>query len=256
MEVSRAEADLMDVRRLRGLQENAMASLVGIPAPIFSFDFHPLESLPPNVPEGLPSDLLFRRPDIAEAERRLAAAYAEIGVAYASFFPSVNLNASLGLQSPVAGSLLTWKARLWEVGLGVMQSVFDAGRNCANLAYMESRFRETLSTYQERVLTAFQDVEDSIVNIRQRAYQDRALEEASNAARITFDLSQVRYERGLVTYLDVVDAERTLLETEQNGIIILGERYIAAIRLIKSLGGGWGSLNYYPKCFDHPEGIQ
>lgn len=250
VELARAQADLADIQRLRALQVNILASLVGVPAPIFTVAFNPLKEVPPTVPAGLPSDLLYRRPDIAEAERNLASAYTQIGVAYASFFPSVTLNAALGLESPFAHSLFSWKARLWEVGLNVMQSVFDGGRNCANLAYTKSVFRETLANYQERVLTAFQDVEDSLVSIRQRAIQGEALEAAVKAARETLKLSQMRYDRGLVNYLDVVDAERTLLETEQNSAIVLGDRYVATVRLIKALGGGWGDISYYPRCWE------
>jgi multidrug efflux system outer membrane protein len=249
-EVSRAKADLADTERLRGIQENSIATLVGIPAPVFSIHFNPLEFPPPLIPEGLPSELLYRRPDIAQAERELAAAYAQIGVAYAAFFPTVNLTAGLGLESPVAHALLSWKARFWEVGLNVMQSVFDGGRNCANLAYTQSLFRESLANYQEHVLTAFQDVEDSLVSIRQRAIQDEALLEAARAARQTLNLSEMRYNRGLINYLDVVDAERTLLQTEQNSIIVLGERYVSTVRLIKALGGGWCPISNYPKCWE------
>ncbi len=250
VELARAQADLADVQRLRALQVNILASLVGVPAPVFTVAFNPLKKPPPTIPAGLPSDLLYRRPDITEAERSLASAYSQIGVAYASFFPSLNLNATLGLESPFAHSLFSWKARLWEVGLNVMQSVFDGGRNCANLAYTKSVFRETLANYQERVLTAFQDVEDSLVSIRQRAIQGQALETAVTAAKETLNLSQMRYDRGLVNYLDVVDAERTLLETEQNSAIVLGDRYVATVRLIKALGGGWGEISYYPRCWE------
>ncbi|MBA2367750.1 MAG: efflux transporter outer membrane subunit [Candidatus Protochlamydia sp.] len=249
-ELARAKADLSDIERLRGIQENTIATLVGIPAPVFSLHFNPLELPPPLIPDGLPSDLLYRRPDIAQVERELAAAYAQIGVAYAEFFPSVNLTASLGLESPVARALLSWKARFWEVGLNVMQSVFDGGRNCANLDYTQSLFRESMANYQQQVLTAFQDVEDSLISLRQRAVQDEALLEASQAARQTLNLSEMRYNQGLINYLDVVDAERTLLQTEQTSVIVLGERYVSTVRLIKALGGGWSPISNYPKCWE------
>ncbi|WP_068469456.1 efflux transporter outer membrane subunit [Candidatus Protochlamydia phocaeensis] len=248
VELARAESDSIDIRRQRGLEENMIASLVGVPAPVFSLDFNPLYTPPPLIPAGLPSDLLIRRPDIARAERNLAAAYADIAVAYTNFFPSINLTAAIGLESPFAHSLFSWKARFWEVGLNIMQTVFDAGRNEANLIYYKAKFRELLANYQEVVLTAFQDVEDSLTDIRERAFQSQALTVAVRAARETLNLSELRYNQGLVNYLDVVDAERTLLETEQNSVIVLGDRYLSTIRLIKSLGGGWGRITEAEEC--------
>ncbi len=240
VELERAEADLADTLRLRGLEENTLATLIGVPAPVFSIPFNPLKTPPPIIPNGLPSELLLRRPDIAEAERNLAAAYAEVEVAYTSFFPSLIINASLGLESPFAHSLFSWKARFWEVGWNAAQTVFDAGRNCANYDYYRAIFNEMLANYQETVLKAFQDVEDSLDNIRGYKIQYLALSEAVEAARGVLNLSQMRYTRGLVNYLDVVDAERTLLQVEQNSAIILGNRYASTVRLIKALGGGWG----------------
>ncbi|MBS4162832.1 Outer membrane protein OprM [Candidatus Protochlamydia amoebophila] len=250
VELARARSDLANIQRLRSLQENIIATLTGTPATVFSIKFNPINALPPSIPAGLPSELLYRRPDIAEAERNLAASYAEIGIAYASFFPTMNLNAGFGLESPFVHSLISWKARLWEIGLNLIQTVFDGGRNCANLAFTKSRFRETLANYQENVLMAFQDVEDSLVNLRQKALQAEALEAGVKAARETLKLSQMRYKRGLINYLDVVDAERTLLETEQNSVIVLGERYNSTIRLIKALGGGWNTQFCTPKCWE------
>lgn len=238
-ELARAYSDSDNTYRLRGLQENILATLVGVPAPIFSIAYHPLRSPPPTIPSGLPSELLCRRPDIAEAERNLAAAYHDIGVAYANFFPSLQLNAAFGFQSPFAHQLLNWRSRLWQVGLSMVQTVFDAGRNEANYDYYQARFSENMANYQQRVLQAFQDVEDALVNLREYARQAHDLARAVHAAGITLNLSQMRYNRGLVNYLDVVDAERQLLETEQNSAIVLGYRYTSTVMLIRALGGGW-----------------
>lgn len=240
VELSRARSDQDDVRRLRGLQENILATLVGVPASIFSLDSDPLFLPPPVIPTGLPSELLCRRPDIAEAERNLAAAYREIGVAYANFFPSLTLNASLGVESPFPHQLFSWQSRFWQVGVNVLQSVFDGGRNQANLNYYRASFREAMANYQETVLTSFKDVEDSLVNLRWYATQAGDLALAVKAARTTLELSQMRYDRGLVNYLDVVDAERELLQVEQTSVIVLGNRYVSTVLLIRSLGGGWG----------------
>lgn len=240
VELARAHSDSDEVRRLRGLQENILATLVGTPASVFSLPYQPIYDPPPIIPDGIPSELLCRRPDIAEAERNLAAAYREIGVAYANFFPSLNLNATLGFESPTAHQLLNWQSRFWEVGWNVMQTVFDGGRNQANLEYYQSLFREALANYQQTVLQSFRDVEDSLVNLRQYAARARDLAIAVHAARVTLDLAQMRYDRGLTNYLDVVDAQRQLLETEQNFTIVLGNRYSSTVMLIRALGGGWG----------------
>jgi outer membrane protein, multidrug efflux system len=241
VELQRAESDSINIRRQRALQENIIATLIGTPASVFSLEFNPLYEAPPLIPTILPSELLQRRPDIAAAERNLAAAYADIEVAYTAFYPSVNLNATLGLQSPVAHLLFDWKARLWEVGVSALQTVFDGGRNTANLDYYKARFREAYANYEQAVLTAFQDVEDALVNIREKAAQNEALARAVKAASKSLDLSQQRYDQGLINYLNVVDAERTLLEVEQNSLNVLGERYTGTINLIRALGGSWST---------------
>ncbi len=240
VELARAYSDSDTIRRLRGLQENILATLIGVPASVFSIEYNPIIIPPPVIPAGLPSELLCRRPDIAQAERNLAAAYREIGVAYADFFPSLNLTASLGFESPFGEKLFDWRARYWQIGWNVFQTVFDAGRIQANYDYYKALFRETLANYQETVLKAFQDVEDSLVNLKEYAVQAQNLSVAVKAAQITLELAQMRYNRGLINYLDVVDAERQLLETEQNSVIVLSNRYESTVLLIRALGGGWG----------------
>lgn len=240
VELARAHSDSDNTRRLRGLQENILATLVGTPASVFSIAYDPVIVPPPVVPRGLPSELLCRRPDIAQAERNLAASYRDVGVAYANFFPSLNLTAAVGLESPLAEQIFTWRARYWEVGWNIFQTVFDAGRNQANYDYYKAKYRETLANYQETVLQAFKDVEDALVDLREYAFQAQDLAVAVRAAQITLELAQMRYDRGLINYLDVVDAERQLLETEQNSVIVLGNRYVSTVMLIRALGGGWG----------------
>jgi multidrug efflux system outer membrane protein len=240
VELARAHSDSADVRRLRGLQENLLATLVGTPASVFSIEYNPVIYPPPVIPRGIPSELLCRRPDIAEAERNLAAAYRDIGVAYANFFPSLTLNAAFGFESPFTHELFSWQSRFWLVGWNVMQTVFDAGRNEANLNYYKARFWEAMANYQEQVLQSFRDVEDSLVNLREYANRAQDLAVAVRAAHVTLELAQLRYNRGLINYLDVVDAERQLLETEQNAVIVLENRYTSTVMLIRSLGGGWG----------------
>jgi len=239
VELARAQADNIDIRRQRLLQENIIATLIGTPASEFSLERNPLAEGPPAIPTILPSELLRRRPDIAAAERQLAASYANIEVAYAAFFPSVNLNAALGLESPFAHLLFDWKARLWQVGVSAMQSVFDGGYRSANLEYMRSAFRQAYANYEESVLQGFKDVEDALVTIKEKGAQYNALTRAVKAAGTTLNLSQERYDHGLINYLNVVDAERTLLEVEQTHIQSLGDQYTGTINLIRAMGGCW-----------------
>lgn len=240
VQVANAKSDSINVKRLREGQVNAIATLVGVPASNFSLDYHPVETAPPKIPAGLPSELLSRRPDILEAERLLAATYADIGVAYAGYFPSLNLNASIGLESPVPRILLDWKSRMWEIGANITQLIFDGGRTQANVDLAIGRFREQFYNYQETVLNAFQEVETALVNLREKAAQAVALEESVKSSQITYDLSYMRYRQGVDIYLNVTDAERDLLQAKQNAAIVLGDRYVQTVALIQALGGGWG----------------
>ncbi|MFI5343252.1 MAG: efflux transporter outer membrane subunit [Chlamydiales bacterium] len=241
VQVANAQSDSINVKRLRETQVNLIATLVGVPASTFSLDYHPVEVPPPKIPTGLPSELLCRRPDILEAERLLAAAYTDIGVAYSGFFPSLNLNASVGLESPVTSILFDWKARMWEIGASIVQLIFDAGRTQATVDLAIARFREQFNNYQETVLSAFQEVETALVNLREKASQAQALENSVKSSQITYDLSYMRYRQGVDIYLNVTDAERDLLQAKQNSAIVLGDRYVQTVALIQALGGGWGT---------------
>ena len=144
------------------------------------------------------------------------------------------------LKAPSPTSYLNGNHATGMWGSNILQNIFDGGRNQANLDYYRARFSEAMANYQETVLQSFKDVEDSLVNLRWYAKQAQDLADAVKAARTTLQLSQMRYDRGLVNYLDVVDAERDLLQTEQNSVIVLGSRYVSTVMLIKALGGGWG----------------
>lgn len=241
MNLTQAEYDSINITRLRGIQENALASLLGIPASVFSLGFRPIELPPPTIPVDLPSEILCRRPDIMEAERKLAAAYAEIGVAYAGFFPSLNLNGVIGLQTPVSSILFNWKARMWEIGAEMAQLVFDAGRTGATVELAKARFYQQLAQYEETVLRAFEEVETALVNLREMALESKVLAESVDWSQLTLDLASFRYKQGLVTFLDVSTAEKDLLQARQTSAVVLGDRYTNTVRLIQALGGGWGS---------------
>lgn len=248
VELATARANKVEVIRQRTLQEDIIATLIGVPASVFYLDFNPLASnaIPPVIPTGLPAELLCRRPDIAEAERNLAAAYEDIGVAYTRFFPSLNLSASLGFESSRLSDLISWRARFWQIAANVMQVIFDGGRTEANYRYFKSKYQEAVANYEQQVLNAFRDVEDSLINLRQRSKLVGILSEGLKAAQETTTLSRVRYDQGLTSYLEVVDAERDSLNIESNLTNVIYLRYLDTVLLIRALGGGWGP------CLDDP----
>ena len=239
-ELASNEADRAGVQRTRGEMENALATLVGQPASSFRFAHHALVATsPPRLPVGLPSQLLERRPDVAVAERGLAAANARIGVAVAAFFPRINLMGAGGFESATVGQLFNWSSTLWQIGPSVTLPIFEGGRNVANLRVARAEYNEGVARYRQQVLVAFQDVENALVDLRTLAVQAEAQDRAVAAARRTLELSNQQFSKGAVTFLDVVDAERTLLSDERTATELLGQRMQATVQLIKALGGGW-----------------
>ncbi len=238
-ELAGNQADLAGVQRTRAEMENALATLVGQPASSFRLHRRPLTATPPHIPVGLPSGLLERRPDIAEAERALAEANARIGVAVAAFFPVVRLTGAAGFESANAGMVFDWPSRFWQLGPSVTLPIFEGGRNIANLKLERARYDEGVARYRQQVLVAFQDVENALVDLRTLSVQAAAQGRAVQAARRTLELSQNSYGKGATTLIDVVDAERTLLGDERTSTQILGQRLQATVQLIKALGGGW-----------------
>lgn len=239
VELTNAESQYFDTERQKELQENQIALLIGMPASDFNLTALPLESAPPCVPAGLPSEVLMQRPDIAQAERDMASEHAKIGVAYASFFPSLQLTGTLGFFSPDTKDFLSWKSRLWQVGANVAQTVFDGGRNCSNLELAYSQYREAADNYKQTVLTAFKEVEDALNNLEMQAKQSESLKKSVDASQIAARLSMNRYQRGVVNYLEVVETQRSELENEREYINLQGVRYLSTIQLIKALGGCW-----------------
>jgi outer membrane protein, multidrug efflux system len=240
-ELAKAQAEHLEIQRQRKLQEGVLAVLAGIPAQEFDLPFLPLMGAPPQVLPLLPCELLRRRPDVIEAERKLAAAHADIGVALADFFPSINLSAQVGFEAPQLRSLFEWKSRLWEFGIDILQTVFDGGSNQANLNYYQSKYQESLDEYHEVVLNAFNDVQDSLINLEYYSQKEQVYSVATEASKETLSLSQTLYNKGFVNYLDVVDAERSVLSNELNNSETLLQRYLSTILLIRALGGTWES---------------
>jgi len=239
LEYSNAEAQMYDAQRLRAIQENAIAVLTGMRPSQMTIAHDALNALPPEIPAGLPANVLLKRPDIAQAEREIASQHALIGVAYAAFFPQISLTGTVGFLSPDIRYFLDWKSRLWSMGANAVQMIFDGGRDFSNLNAAWAAFCEASGTYQSLVLTALQEVEDSLLSLEWQALQYGSLQKSVQFAKLTTELSTERYLRGLVNYLDVVDSERAELEVELSAINVLTLRYISTVQLVKAIGGGW-----------------
>lgn len=240
-ELATAEAERAGLSRQRAAFEHALAVLVGEAVANFSLPPSPLDIEPPAVALGLPSRLLERRPDIAAAERRMMAANARIGVAKTAFFPAVHLTGSAGWASDELSTLFNWGNRAWALGPFISLPVFDGGRNRAGLEGARAAWEEAVARYRQQVLAAFGEVEDALSDLRHLAGQSAALQQAVTSARESAVLSAKRYRAGLVSYLEVVDSERTALASERLATQVLGQRLQASVSLIKALGGGWES---------------
>lgn len=238
-ELAGNEADLAAAQRARAEMENALATLVGQPASIFHLRRHELHATPPRVPAGLPSALLERRPDVAEAERELAAANARIGVAVAAFFPRINITGAAGFESATVTDLFNWQSHIWQIMPSINVPIFEGGRNTANLEATRARYDQQIARYRQQVLVAFQDVENALADLRTLSTQSEAQNRAVQAAQRTLDLANQSYRQGASTYLDITDAERTLFNDQRVAAQLLGQRMQATVQLIKALGGGW-----------------
>ena len=242
-ELANVEAELHAITRSRAQIEHALAVLCGQAPGDFVLVPNPLDVQSPNIPVGLPSELLQRRPDIVEAEQRLEAESARIGVAKAAFFPTIKLTGAAGLASADLGTLVDWPSRIWSIGPSIHVSIFEGGRNKANLKAAEARYEQSIATYRGTVLNAFREVEDSLSDLAALSQQSAAVSRALLSARDTAALANERYEKGLSNYLDVVDAQRAVLQAERQDTQLRGESAVATILLAKALGGGWERPN-------------
>jgi multidrug efflux system outer membrane protein len=234
-----AQAQLATLEQSRAQLEHGLAVLVGQPPETFSLPFHPLNTRLPVIPAGLPSDLLERRPDVSEAERRVAAQNAEIGLAIAAYFPQVNLTGQTGFDSGDVGLLFNWESRIWSYGPNIQFPIFEGGRISANVKNQRAAYEENVADYRQQVLVAFQDVEDSLSALKYLAQQSEAENRAYQSYQKALDLTNARYTTGLVSYFDVITAQGLALGAEQLTVQIEGNRIAGTIRLIKAVGGGW-----------------
>jgi len=197
------------------------------------------ENTPPDVPSGLPSELLERRPDVAAAEQRMAAANAQVGVAQAAFYPRVRFDGLTGFQSISASSWFDWPSRFWSVGPTLQLPLFTGGQNRAQLEFSKAAYNETVANYRQIVLNAFQEVEDQLAAQRELRNELAAESLALQAARRTLQIANNRYRAGLVTFLEVAIAQSSELSLERSVAQLSGQKSVAAVGLIRALGGGW-----------------
>jgi NodT family efflux transporter outer membrane factor (OMF) lipoprotein len=239
LETTRAQA--IDVGVQRAQFEHAIAVLTGQPASTFSVPTAPLATPPPAVPVGVPSQLLERRPDIAAAERRMASANAQIGVALAAYYPMITLSASTGFESSSITQLFTWPSRFFSVGPSITQTVIDGGLRRAQTDQARAAYDTSVANYRQTVLTAFQGVEDNLAALRILESEADVQERAVKAAQRSVSLTTSQYRAGTVSYLNVITTQTIALADEVTAVQILGRRMTATILLVQALGGGWNA---------------
>lgn len=233
------QAQALDIGVQRAQLEHAIAVLIGRPPSEFALPRAPLSAVPPPAPPGLPSALLERRPDIAAAERRIAAANAQIGVAQAAYFPALSLSATAGFQSTHLATWFNAPARFWSLGAGLAQAVFDAGARAARSAQAIADYDAQVASYRQTVLNGFREVEDNLAALRILEETAAVQAEAVAASRRSVELAINQYKAGTVSYLNVVTAQATALSNERTAADILNRRLAASVLLIRALGGGW-----------------
>ena len=239
-----AKAQAIDLGVLRAQLEHAIALLIGQPASSFSLPPVPFAAVFPPIPAGLPSQLLERRPDIASAERHMAAANAQIGVAKAAYYPNISLSASAGLQAASFANWFTWPSRFWALGPAISQTLFDGGLRRAQTEQARAAYDQTVATYRQTVLTGFQEVEDNLAALRILEAEARAQEDAVQSSKKSLAVTLNQYQSGIVSYINVTVAQSTDFANQRTAVGILGRRLTSSVLLIKALGGGWdaGSL--------------
>ncbi len=240
-----AQADAIDLGVQRAQLEHAIAVLIGKPPAALSLARAPLAVSMPLIPVGLPSELLERRPDIAAAERHVAAANAQIGVAKAAYFPSLTLSASGGFRSTDAAQWFTLPSRFWSIGPALAQSIFDAGLRRAQTEQAIAAYDATVAEYRQTVLAGFQEVEDNLAALRILEEEAIVQEDVVRAARESVTLTLNQYKAGTVSFLNVAIVQTTLLNSERTAVGILGRRLVAAATLVKALGGGWSAAELH-----------
>ena len=237
LDITLTQVDVL--RKQRSQFEHAVATLSGTPAPNFSLKADLAVPTPPVVPIGVPSDLLERRPDVAAAERAMAAANAQVGVATAAFYPSITLGSAYGGESTALSTLFATPSIIWSLGASLAQPIFDGGRIRANSEAARAGYDATVANYRRVVLVAMQEVEDGISGVVTLESAYTQAQEAIKSATRVLNLATTRYEGGVATYLDVIVAQQALLNSERQATQLLGQRMVTSVFLVKALGGDW-----------------
>jgi NodT family efflux transporter outer membrane factor (OMF) lipoprotein len=237
LDTTRSQATDLGVARAQF--EHAIAMLTGKPPAMLTIPVASLAGAPPSIPIALPSQLVERRSDVAAAERRVAAANAQIGVAKAAYFPNVNLTGSGGLESAALATLISGGSGLWSVGASVVATAFEGGRRRAATEQATANRDAAAATFRQDVLTAFQDVEDNLAALRILAEEGTQHADAVASAEQSLSLAMTRYQAGVTTYLEVITAQSAALANQITAVEILTRRMTASVELIKALGGGW-----------------
>jgi NodT family efflux transporter outer membrane factor (OMF) lipoprotein len=241
-----AQAQAVNAGILRAEYEHAIATLLGVAASTFTIAAEPFRAPAPAFPAGIPSQLLERRPDIAAAERAVASANSQIGVARAAYFPSLTLSASAGFDSFSAANWLTWPSRFWSLGAAASETLFDGGLRGAVVLQAKAVRDEAAARYRQTVLSAFQQVEDDLASVRISSEDAARQDAAVNSATRSLAEEQVRWQAGLDPAVDVLTAQTALIALEQTALGFEIQRLMASVRLIEALGGGWDSSQLPP----------
>ncbi len=235
------QSQLIDLGVQRAAYEHAIAILIGKPPAELTIPAAVLSAAPPAVPVGLPSELLERRPDIAGAERRVAAANEQIGIALAAFYPTLTLSGTGGFAGSTLGQLFSWPSRFWSVGPQLAETLFDAGRRRSIVAEQRAAYDASADAYRQTVLAAFQQVEDNLAALRVLEDESAKVRETIGAAQQTLNISDAQYRAGTVDYLNVITAQAALLGAQRTDVQLQTRRLVASVALIQALGGGWNA---------------
>jgi len=230
---------LVDLGVDRAQYEDAIAVLIGKPAPDFSVAYKPLNAFPPKIPVGVPSELLERRPDIASAERNVASANATIGVNVAAYYPQLTLTASTGTEAIEFAQLFSGPSFFWSVGPTIAQTLFDAGKTHGQVQEAQANYDATVATYRQTVLTAFQQVEDSLSGLRILQEESGAESAAVKSAQQSLTVASNEYKAGIEDYLYVITAQATVLSDQINAVNLRTREMTTSVLLVQAVGGGW-----------------
>jgi multidrug efflux system outer membrane protein len=238
-DLKRVEARYFEVKQRREVFVNMVAVLLGKNPSEFAMEERPLSALPPSIPQSVPSAVLFRRPDLAEQQRRLESVHALLGVAYADYLPSVSVQGALGWNSPLSRFFFKSLSHFWMIGTNITELIFDGLAREYKVKLTWAQFGESVALYRQSVLNAFQEVENALSNLQWIGKEMQSIGQAVEESKINANIAADRYSYGVNSYLDVADKERALLDTEAIYLTLLGFNYTNTVQLIRSLGGGW-----------------